>query len=301
MTNIEWKRIKKDLKTLGFIDGQKACECIRDMTSTCRKSTLPLGFVFHLFFPTVCILSGKKFYMHVHHDKLGTQLGYECILSQLLIGEAQQHIGDICGIKLDVHSIELLWHTYCYDCILGNQTFPSDITDTLLVQHTSCDVIAYFGSVHISSTYSNFIDKVKVNTDESTNTDMFECPVCLEKKPHGVHVFKCGHMFCKECAIALHGTNIHNCPMCRAPMKEDKIEKDTVKTKIISELIEILFGYGTVLFTRHILKVGKEYGCIPQKLCQKDFIAACTYVRQQQQQPKLSTSIRKMLADIQTS
>lgn len=296
MTNVIWKGIKKDLKALDFIDGQKVCECICNMLHSCNNSTLPLGFGLHLFFPTVCMLSKQEFYLHLHNHKIGTQIGYECILSQLFVGEAQMHLTEICGVKLNVQTVELVWQTYCYDCILGKEFFPTDIYEMLLSEETSCDVIAYFGSVYISSTYSDFISKIKINKDESKNTQMFECPVCLEQKPNGVHVFYCAHMFCKDCAISLYEKNKVNCPMCRAAMKEEKIEKDTVKTQIISELIEIMFLYATKLIAQHLLRLGS----LPDKLSQKDFINACTYV-QEQQLPQLSNKIGKMISEIQTN
>lgn len=292
MTNAIWKGIKKDLKTLDFTDGQKVCECICNMLHSCKNSTLPLGFGLHLFFPTVCVSSNQQFYLHLHNDKIGTHIGYECILSQMFVGEAQIHLAEICGVKLNVQTVELVCQTYCYDCILGNEQFPTDIKDILSSEETSCDVIAYFGSVYISSTYSDFISKIKINKDESKNTQMFECAVCLEQKPNGVHVFCCGHMFCKDCAISLYEKNKVNCPMCRATMKEDKIEKDKVKTQIISQLIKIIVLYATKSIARHLSR--------HDKLSQKDFITACTYI-QEQQLPQLSNKIRKMISEIQTN
>lgn len=255
MTNATWKSLMKKVKKLGFVDGTYIIRVMR--SEYLVGSELPLGFAVHMFMPAICKLTRKKVYAHVHHDEIGQQLGFEIMFVQTLFGELQNLAieGDfniICDANLSPTCIELILHTYLQECMVGDQIFPTDVREFLTTGSANFDVIAYFGSMHLTSTYGNFTDKLKISQDESTTVSFFECSVCLKDFSHGFNVYHCGHNFCKECTLKLKDVENSVCPLCRSPIKQESIEIDNTKTRHINNMISLIEAYATKITIEYL-------------------------------------------------
>jgi hypothetical protein len=243
----------KKVKKLGFVD---ATYIIRVMRSEYLVgSKLPLGFAVHMFMPAICKLTSTKVYAHVHHDEIGEQLGFEIGFVQSLFGELQNLTIDgnfkICDAVLSSACIELILHTYLQECMVGNQIFPYDVRKFLTTGSANFDVMAYFGSMHLTSTYENFTDKLKILQDESTTVSYFECSVCFKDFSHGFNIYHCGHNFCKECILKMKDVD-STCPLCRSPMKQERVEIDDAKTRHMSNLISLIEVYATKITIEYL-------------------------------------------------
>lgn len=245
----------KKVKKLGFVDGTGIMRAMR--TEYLADSKLPLGLAVHMFMPAICKLTGKKVYAHVHHDDIGQQLGFEVGFAQTLFGELQNLAIDgnfrvICDFTISPACVELILHTYLQECMVGDNTFPTDVRDFLNHGSANFDVMAYFGSMHLTSTYEHFTDKLKISQEESTTVSLFECSVCFKYFSHGFNVYHCGHNFCKECILKLKNIENSKCPLCRSSIKQGSIEMDNSKTTYVSNMLDLIQVYATKITIEYI-------------------------------------------------
>ncbi|TKR59465.1 hypothetical protein L596_029130 [Steinernema carpocapsae] len=63
---------------------------------------------------------------------------------------------------------------------------------------------------------------------DSNPQHVFECPVCLDKRPIPKILKNCGHSICEECEkqlVRMGAARTISCPICRKPTKLDFNEK----------------------------------------------------------------------------
>jgi hypothetical protein len=81
--------------------------------------------------------------------------------------------------------------------------------------------------------------------DQSTESELYDCPICLEPKSpstHGVVALACSHQYCPGCFVA-HMRTGNSCAMCRSPVCPPPKPKSVPTHRRVGAVVGV-FGAG---------------------------------------------------------
>jgi hypothetical protein len=108
------------------------------------------------------------------------------------------------------------------------------------------------GSMRVSSKKTHIHDPVlnlKCRSPKQPNTNIGECPVCLEDKK--LTLLGCRHALCRSCndSITENSGCLDNCPLCRVPMYN-------------AEPVDYMCEYGRRYQRQYILRKVDDQGLV---------------------------------------
>lgn len=241
----KWSTLRAQVENLGFVDGSNIIKAICTTLPPNRRQAVPLGFVVHMFLPGMIHVLRRKIYLHVADKGIGRELLESIGTAHNLFGQMhelsiQGELSFVRNGKLSEKCVEYLLHTFVQECLFGDETFSEiarEVMDVLSKRQTNVDVIAYFGTMYVTTSYDKLLGSLQINADESENASLYRCDVCFESIAQTLCSFKCPHGFCLLCTRNFKIKGINTCPKCRAPRKDRAADIDLFRTFLLDGLL----------------------------------------------------------------